>query len=132
MTGGTEQAGAINRILSEAAQQTGVAMGVGSQRAALDHPELQDTYKVRQYAPDILLLANLGAVQLNYGYGVAECLRAVEMIEADALILHFNALQEAVQEGGDTRFFWPCEKARPDLPCSAGTGDCKGGRLGFL
>jgi isopentenyl-diphosphate delta-isomerase len=79
-------------------------MGVGSQRAALERPELAATYQVRKYAPDILLLANVGAVQLNYAYGVDECRRAVDMIEADALILHLNALQEAVQPEGDTNF----------------------------
>lgn len=104
MTGGTREAAAINRNLAEAAQETGVAMGVGSQRAAIEQPELADTFQVRRPAPDILLFANLGAIQLNYGYGLEQCLRAVEMIEADALILHFNALQEAVQPEGDTRF----------------------------
>lgn len=104
MTGGTSEAGALNRILAEAAQATGIAMGVGSQRAAIEHPELVSTFQVRPYAPDILLFANLGAVQLNYRYGVDECQRAVDMIEADALILHFNALQEAVQPEGDILF----------------------------
>lgn len=104
MTGGTSEAGALNRILAEAAQATGIAMGVGSQRAAIEHPELVSTFQVRPYAPDILLFANLGAVQLNYRYGVEECQRAVDMIEADALILHFNALQEAVQPEGDILF----------------------------
>jgi len=104
MTGGTEQAARINQTLAEAAQATGSAMGLGSQRAAIQHPELAETFQVRKVAPDVLLFANLGAVQLNYGYGVDECRRAVEMIEADALILHFNALQEAVQPEGDTRF----------------------------
>ena len=104
MTGGTGQAAEINRVLAQAAQQAGIAMGVGSQRAAIEHPELAETFRVRPYAPDILLLANLGAVQLNYGYGLDECRRAVDMIEADALILHFNALQEAVQPEGDTVF----------------------------
>ena len=104
MTGGTDQAEAINRTLALAAQRTRIAMGVGSQRAAIEHPELARTFQVRALAPDVLLLANLGAVQLNYGYGVEQCRRAVEMIEADALILHFNALQEAVQPEGDTNF----------------------------
>jgi isopentenyl-diphosphate delta-isomerase len=104
MTGGTAQAAEINQRLAEAAQATGTAMGLGSQRVAIQHPELAATFKVRNVAPDVLLFANLGAVQLNYGYGVDECQRAVEMIEADALILHFNALQEAVQPEGDTRF----------------------------
>jgi isopentenyl-diphosphate delta-isomerase len=104
MTGGTEEAGDINRTLAEAAQETGIAMGLGSQRAAIENPDLSSTFQVRQYAPDALLFANLGAIQLNYGYGVEQCQRAVDMIEADALILHLNALQEAVQPEGDTRF----------------------------
>src|SRR5947209_7037360 len=79
-------------------------MGVGSQRAAIENAELAGTYQVRRVAPSILLFANLGAVQLNYGYGVDECRRAVDMIEADALILHLNSLQEAVQMHGDTNF----------------------------
>jgi isopentenyl-diphosphate delta-isomerase len=104
MTGGTREAGTINLRLAEAAQHMGVAMGVGSQRAALEHPEQVPTFQVRRVAPDILLFANLGAIQLNHGYGLDECRRAVEMIEADALFLHLNPLQEAVQEGGDTNF----------------------------
>jgi isopentenyl-diphosphate delta-isomerase len=104
MTGGTPEASTINRHLAEAAQATGVGMGVGSQRAAMEDPSLADTFRVRHVAPDILLMANLGAVQLNYGYGPGECRRAVEMIEADALILHLNPLQEALQPEGNTRF----------------------------
>ncbi|MCB8967456.1 MAG: type 2 isopentenyl-diphosphate Delta-isomerase [Ardenticatenaceae bacterium] len=104
MTGGTARARTINLILAEAAQSAGMAMGLGSMRAAIEDPALADTYQVRQVAPDIPLFANLGAVQLNYGYGLDECRRAVDMIEADALILHFNALQEAVQPEGDGNF----------------------------
>ena len=104
MTGGAGPSGQINQRLAEAAEATGVAMGVGSQRAAIENASLADTYRVRRAAPSILLFANLGAVQLNYGYGVDECRRAVDMIEADALILHLNSLQEAVQEHGDTNF----------------------------
>jgi isopentenyl-diphosphate delta-isomerase len=104
MTGGTEAARAINQTLAAAAQATGIAMGLGSQRAALENPGLVSTFQVRHVAPDILLFANLGAVQLNYGYGVDECRRAVDMIQADALILHLNALQEAVQPEGDVNF----------------------------
>lgn len=104
MTGGTQSSAKINLSLAEAAQENGVAMGVGSQRAGIEHPELVDTFRVRKAAPSILLFANLGAVQLNYGYGIDECRRAVEMIEADALVLHFNALQEALQPEGNTRF----------------------------
>lgn len=104
MTGGTERAQHINRTLAEAAQHMGVAMGLGSQRAALEDDSLAETYRVRPVAPDILLFANVGAVQLNYGYDVTQCRRAVDLIEADALILHFNALQEAVQPEGDGNF----------------------------
>ena len=105
MTGGTEEAGEINQRLAEAAQEVGVAMGVGSQRAALEHPEQTPTFSItRKVAPDILLFANLGAVQLNYGYGIDHCRRAVDMIQADALILHLNPLQEAAQDAGDVNF----------------------------
>jgi isopentenyl-diphosphate Delta-isomerase len=105
MTGGSEQAGEINQRLAEAAQECGVAMGVGSQRAALEDPRQIPTYAItRKAAPDILLFANLGAVQLNHGYGIDECRHAIDMIQANALILHLNPLQEAVQVGGDTNF----------------------------
>ena len=104
MTGGAFDAEKINRTLAQAAQESGIAMGVGSQRAALEYPELAASFQVRSEAPDALLFANLGAVQLNYRYTVSECLRAVEMIAADALILHLNPLQEAVQKEGQTRF----------------------------
>ncbi len=101
MTGGTEQARTINTRLALAAQEHGLAMGVGSQRVAIEQPEAAATFNVRQLAPDILLLANLGAVQLNYGYGVEECLKAVDLLQADALILHINPLQECIQPRGD-------------------------------
>ena len=101
MTGGTEPARHINQCLAKAAQQLGIAMGVGSQRAAIERPELSETYQVRDIAPDILLFANLGAIQLKHGYDVDHARRAVEMIGADALFLHLNPLQEAVQAGGD-------------------------------
>jgi isopentenyl-diphosphate delta-isomerase len=104
MTGGTAEAETINLRLAEAAQECKVAMGVGSQRAAIEHPDQARTFQVRHVAPDIVLFANLGAVQLNYGYGIDECRKAVDMIQADALILHYNPLQEAVQDAGDTNF----------------------------
>lgn len=110
MTGGTKLAERLNTRLAEAAQTAGIALGVGSQRAAIKNPALAETYRVRHVAPDILLLANLGAVQFNYGYGADECRRAIDMIEADALILHFNVLQEAVQPEGDTNFAGLLEK----------------------
>jgi isopentenyl-diphosphate Delta-isomerase len=104
MTGGTEQAKQINRNLAEIAQEYKLAMGVGSQRVAIEKPEVADTFQVRKIAPDILLLANIGAVQLNYQYGIEQCLQAVEILEADALILHLNPLQECIQPQGDTNF----------------------------
>jgi isopentenyl-diphosphate delta-isomerase len=105
MTGGTERAYLINRTLAAAAQEAGVAMGLGSLRAALEDPALAESFQVvRPVAPDILLFANLGAVQLNYGYTADHCRRAVQMVQADALFLHFNALQEALQPEGNTRF----------------------------
>ena len=104
MTGGTNEAQNINLVLAEAAQEAGLAMGLGSQRAAIEDDSLAESYKVRQVAPDILLFANIGAVQLNYGYGLTQCQRAVDMAEADALILHLNVLQEAVQPEGDGDF----------------------------
>lgn len=105
MIGGTAEAGKINRRLAEAAQQLGVAMGVGSQRIALENPKQIPTFAVtRKVAPDILLFANLGAIQLNYGYTIDQCRRAVEMIQADGLFLHLNPLQEALQDAGDTNW----------------------------
>lgn len=104
MTGGTNEAERLNQRLAIAAQEAGIAMGVGSQRAALENQSLDRTFQIRKFAPDILLFANLGVIQLNYGYGVDECFRAVEMVGADGLILHLNALQEAVQPDGDTDF----------------------------
>jgi isopentenyl-diphosphate delta-isomerase len=104
MTGGTAEAETINLRLAEAAQEMKIAMGVGSQRVAIENPEQARTFQVRRVAPDILLFANLGAVQLNYGYTIDHCRRAVDMIQADALILHLNPLQEAVQDTGDTNF----------------------------
>jgi isopentenyl-diphosphate Delta-isomerase len=102
MTGGTEQARTINFRLAEVAQQ--YKLGVGSQRVVVENPQLADTFAVRSLAPDILLFANLGAVQLNYSYGIDQCLRIVDLLEADALILHLNPLQECIQPKGDTNF----------------------------
>jgi isopentenyl-diphosphate Delta-isomerase len=104
MTGGFELARKVNRNLAIAAQELGLAMGVGSQRVAIEQPGTAVTFQVREAAPDILLLANLGAVQLNYGYGIEHCRRAVDMIKADGLILHLNVLQEAIQPEGNRNF----------------------------
>ena len=101
MTGGALRAQGINRHLAEAAQALGIALAVGSQRVALetgaDHGLTRD---LRRRAPDVPILANLGAAQLRDG-GVDLARRAIDMIDADALIVHLNPLQEAVQRGGD-------------------------------
>jgi isopentenyl-diphosphate delta-isomerase len=104
MTGGFELARKVNRNLAAAAQELGLAMGVGSQRVAIEAPSVANSFQVRDVAPDILLLANLGAVQLNYGYSSDHCRRAAQMIGADGLILHLNVLQEAVQPEGNRNF----------------------------
>lgn len=104
MTGGTPAAGEINQRLARVAQEFGLALALGSVRAAIEDKRLVTTFRVRQWAPDVFLLCNLGAVQLNYGYGRDTCMRAVEMTEADALVLHLNPLQEAFQPAGNTRF----------------------------
>lgn len=104
MTGGVELARTINRNLAQAAQSLGLGMGVGSMRVAIENPQVAPTFQVRDVAPEILLFANLGAVQLNYGYDIDACRKAVELISADALILHLNPLQEAVQPEGNTNF----------------------------
>lgn len=104
MTGGPVEGARINRHVAEAVEALGLGMSVGSQRIAIERPELRPSFLVRPYAPRALVLANLGAVQLNYGYGARQAEEAVSMIGADGLWLHLNAIQEAVQEGGDTRF----------------------------
>jgi isopentenyl-diphosphate delta-isomerase len=105
MTGGTEKAKKINAFIAKAIQELGLGMCVGSQRAAIEEPNLEKTYKiVRKNAPTAFLAANIGAAQLVQGYGAKEVARAVEMIEADALTIHLNPLQEAIQPEGETNF----------------------------
>jgi isopentenyl-diphosphate delta-isomerase len=104
MTGGTSDATRINRNLAIAAETTGIAVGVGSQRKAFEDASMVESFRIRPFAPSVPLLANLGAVQLNYGFGLEECRRAIEMIEADALVLHLNPLQEAIQPEGQRNF----------------------------
>ncbi len=104
MTGGTERARAINHNLAIAAERAGVILALGSQRAALEDPSLLVTYRVRDVAPKVVLFANLGAVQFNYGVTIDDARHVVESIAADALYLHLNPLQEALQTDGDTNF----------------------------
>ncbi len=110
MTGGTAVANRINTNLARAAEQRRVAVGVGSQRKAIEQGDHVETFQVREAAPTVPLLANLGAVQLNYGFGLAECRQAVEMISGDALVFHLNPLQEAIQPEGQTDFSGLIEK----------------------
>lgn len=105
MTGGSEHGRTINTNLANAAEACGVAMGVGSQRIGLEKQDAKDTFQlVRQNAPHACIIANMGAVQLNYGHGVESYRAIVDMVQADALYLHLNPLQEALQPGGDTDF----------------------------
>jgi isopentenyl-diphosphate delta-isomerase len=116
MTGGTKEGDLINIHLAEAAQELNIAMGVGSQRAAIEGNDKTRGIELRKYAPTIPLFANLGAIQLNYGFSIEECKKAVEMIKADALILHLNSLQEALQQNGQTNFAGLSKKI--ELVCS--------------
>jgi len=105
MTGGTGQATQINSSIAQAVENLGLGMGVGSQRAAIEDQKLEETYAItRKMAPNAFLIANIGGVQLVHGYGLKEVKKVVEMIDADAVAVHLNALQEAVQPEGQTNF----------------------------
>ncbi len=105
MTGGTAQATQINSAIAQAIEKLGLGMGVGSQRAAIENQKLEETYAItRKMAPNAFLIANIGGVQLVHGYGLKEIRKVVEMIEANAVAIHLNALQEAVQPEGQTNF----------------------------
>lgn len=104
MTGGSELAEKINQNLAVAAEEKGWAIGLGSTRALLESDAHKDSFLIRKQAPTTPLIANLGAVQLNYGYGAEECQRIIDMTGADGIVLHLNSLQEAVQDGGDLNF----------------------------
>lgn len=104
MTGGPLKGAIINRNLATAVEALGLGMGVGSQRIAIEDPSTRRSFEVRPFAPTAVILGNLGAVQLGLGYGAKQAIEAVEMLGADGLFLHLNAVQEAVQPGGDTNF----------------------------
>ena len=104
ITGGIELAKTINKNLACVAQKFNLPIGCGSQRAALEDPFVRETFETRKYAPDIPIFANLGAVQLNYGYGITNRQVAIKMIEADTLVLHLNPLQEVIQNEGNINF----------------------------
>lgn len=116
MTGGAERSALINRNLARAAQEVCVGLMLGSQRVMLEHPHALPSFDVRPHAPDILLIGNLGVAQLNKGYGAPELGRAAELVGADALALHTNPLQEALQREGDTNFSNLLPKLREVVP----------------
>ncbi|WP_156290287.1 type 2 isopentenyl-diphosphate Delta-isomerase [Oceanobacillus salinisoli] len=104
MTGGSELATTINQNLAEAAEEKGWIMALGSTRAMLESEAHKESFLIKEYAPTVPLIVNLGVVQLNYGYGAEEAQRIVDLTNADSIVLHFNSLQEAVQDEGDLNF----------------------------
>lgn len=104
MTGGSELAAKINQNLAKAAEEKGWAIGLGSTRALLESDAHKESFLIRKQAPNVPLIANIGAVQLNYGYGAAECQRIVDLTGADSIYLHLNPLQEVIQDEGDLDF----------------------------
>ncbi|HMG54798.1 MAG TPA: type 2 isopentenyl-diphosphate Delta-isomerase, partial [Kofleriaceae bacterium] len=103
MTGGTPEAAAVNRDLARAAQDAGVALGLGSQRAMAEHPELAATYHIRDVAPDVVLFGNVGAVQAK-AMGADGVIELAHQIAADAICIHLNPGQELIQAHGDRDF----------------------------
>ena len=104
MTGGSELAANINHNLAKAAEDKGWAIGLGSTRALLESDSHKESFLIRKSAQTVPLFANLGAVQLNYGYGAEEVKQIIEKTGADSLVLHLNSLQEVIQDGGDLNF----------------------------
>ncbi len=104
MTGGSETAAMINQHIALACETARIPFGVGSMRIAIEQPQTASSFQVRAYAPNVPILANLGLVQLNYGFELDECKRAVELIEADAMMFHLNPIQEAISQDGNTDF----------------------------
>ena len=105
ITGGHQEALPINKHIAQAVETLGLAMGVGSQRAAVEDASLADSFTVtRENAPNAFLIGNIGAPQLSLGWGVDEVQTAIDMIKADAMAIHFNAAQEAVQPEGEATF----------------------------
>lgn len=105
MTGGAPNTSEINAAIAEAVEKLGLGMGVGSQRAALENPKIVGTFSIaRRKAPSAFIIANIGAPQLAKGYSVKEANRAVKMLNADALAIHLNPLQEAIQPEGEANY----------------------------
>ncbi|MCW2626479.1 type 2 isopentenyl-diphosphate Delta-isomerase [Mycobacterium sp.] len=118
MTGGAELSGTINRNLAVAAQQLGVGMMLGSQRIMLDNGAASTSFSVRDVAPDVLLIGNIGLAQLD-GLVVSDLVKALDRVGANALAVHTNPLQEAIQHGGDTDFSGSISRLR-DIAGSIG------------
>jgi len=119
MTGGAELSRTINRNLAEAAQKLGIGMMLGSQRIMLDNDAAARSFEVRELAPDVLLIGNIGLAQLSDG-AIPKLAAALERVGADALAVHTNPLQEAMQDNGDTDFSGSLERLRhvaEELPC---------------
>jgi len=113
ITGGTDDAKEINETLATTAEKLGIGIGVGSQRVALEYPSTEHTFSiVRERAPSALVMGNLGCPQLSLGWGIPEAQQCVDMIGADALAIHMNPLQEAVQVEGETRYLGILNKVR--------------------
>lgn len=113
ITGGTHEATKINATIAAAVEELGLGMGVGSQRVAIEDKKLEETFRItRKKAPTAFLIANIGGVQFAHGYGVNEAKKAIEMIDADAIAIHLNPLQEAIQPEGQTHFEGVLEKIR--------------------
>lgn len=104
MTGGSDRSMGINENLATAANSEKIAIALGSQRALLENPAAEGSFSIRKFAPEVPIVANIGAIQLLYGVSVEDCQRLVDVNEANALYLHLNPIQEAVQEGGDTNW----------------------------
>ena len=113
MTGGTsKETITINQNLAMAAEECKVALAVGSQRVMFEDKKAEKSFKLREFAPSVPLIANLGAVQFNYGFGIDECRKAVKVLDADALFLHLNPLQEVIQKGGNRNFEYLSDKIK--------------------
>lgn len=105
MTGGSQHGKIINTNIAIAAEATKIPLGIGSQRIALEREKAIASFKlVRRHAPTAFIFANMGAVQLNYGRGIDDFKRIVDMVKANGLYLHVNPLQEAIQPEGNTNY----------------------------
>jgi isopentenyl-diphosphate Delta-isomerase len=116
MTGGPDKGETINTNLAMAAESCKVGLGLGSMRVILKDPDSAKTFNVRALCPSIPLFANFGLIQLNYGYGADEINQLIDVIQADGIFLHINALQEVMQPEGDKNFKGLLDKLEAILP----------------